>query len=164
MNNKKIAIFSGTFDPITKGHLDILKRGLKIYDKIIIAIPNFSSKETMFSLDNRIKFIKETTKELKNIEIKSFDNLLVDFAKENNIYHILRGIRDIKDFEYEQKMDLANKSLFKEIDTIFLFSKQKHSFISSSLVRELINFNGKFEHLVSKRIVKYIKNQNNKGK
>jgi len=156
MDKRKTAIFAGTFDPITKGHIDIIKRGLKIYDKIIIAIPVSSHKRNMFTLEDRIGFIEKSTQKLKNVEIRIFNNLLVEFAQENNISNIIRGIRDPKDFEYEQKLDYANKSLLKDIETVFLISKPKHIFVSSSLVRELIQFKGKFEHLVSKRIIKEI--------
>ena len=116
----KRAIYSGTFDPITNGHIDILKRALNIFDEIIVAVGINASKQTMFDTNTRIMLIKEATKDLKGISVMSFDNLLVDFAKEQGVNNIIRGLRAVSDFEYELQMSYANQSLDSEIDTIFL--------------------------------------------
>jgi len=156
-NNKKRAIYSGTFDPITKGHLDIIKRGLKVYDEIIIAVADSSSKKPMFNLKQRIKLIKLATTNIENIKIKPFKNLMVDFAKNENVYNIIRGLRTNGDFEYELQLLYANRSLDKNFDTIFIMPTLKNSYISSTVVRELIKFNGDYSHLVSKKVNKKIK-------
>lgn len=155
-NIKKRAIYSGTFDPITKGHMDILKRGLRVYDEVIIAVANSSTKQPMFNINSRLRFIQKATKGLNGVSIKPFSNLLVEFAKEENVYNIIRGLRTNTDFEYELQMSYANSSLDDKIDSIFLMPTLKNAFVSSSIVRELIRFNGDFTHLVPKRTIKDI--------
>jgi len=154
---EKIAIYSGTFDPITIGHLDIIKKALNIFDKIIIAIAHNPKKNPMFSISQRVELAKIATKDLKNIEIYEFSSLLVDFAKEKNVTHVIRGLRAVSDFEYELQMAYANNSLHNLLETIFLTPNIKNSFISSSIVRELIRYNGDFSHLVTKEVYDKIK-------
>ena len=147
-NTKRRAIYSGTFDPITNGHVDIVKRGLKIYDEIIIAVANSSAKSPMFNINTRVLLIQKTFEGYKNVKVESFDTLLVDFAKEKNVYNVIRGLRTTTDFEYELQMSYANSSLDKNLDTVFLMPTLENAFVSSSVVRELIRFNGKYDHLV----------------
>ena len=156
------AIYSGTFDPITNGHMAVLKRALNIYDEVIIAVANSDTKKPMFNINNRIKFIQKATKNLKGISVKAFDTLLVEFAKEQDVYNIIRGLRTTTDFEYELQMSYANNSLDKRIDTMYLMPTIQNAFVSSSIVRELIKFNGDFTHLIPKKIHKTINKTINK--
>lgn len=153
----KKAIYSGTFDPITNGHIDIIRRGLKIFDEIIVAVGINSSKQTLFDVNKRVTLIKEATKDLKGVKVISFDNLLVDFASQQNITNIIRGLRAVSDFEYELQMGYANNSLNEDLETIYLMPTLQNAFVSSSIVRELIKHNGKIEHLVPKNIINLIK-------
>ena len=150
------AIYSGTFDPITNGHLDIIERASKIFDTLIIAVASSHNKEPMFNISQRVEMIKKATIHISSIEIIEFDNLLVDFIRDNNANVIIRGIRNIRDFEYEQSMNYANSSLNSEIETIYLMPQLQHSYISSSLVRTLLEFNGKIDHLVPLEINKLL--------
>jgi len=151
----KIAIYPGTFDPITNGHLDIIKRANKMFDKIIIAVANNKSKNSMFDLETRVEMVKLSTKDL-NVEVKPFNSLLVDFAKQENSKIIIRGLRAVSDFEYELQMSYANHSLDSEIDTIFLMPTLNNAFISSSIVRNILAYNGDVSHLVPKEILKML--------
>ncbi len=153
----KKAIYSGTFDPITKGHLDIIKRGLTIFDSVTVAVASSRLKMPMFDIDTRIKLVEKATEGL-NVEVKHFDTLLVDFAKKENIFHVIRGLRAVSDFEYELQMGYANSSIDKRIETIYLMPSLKNAFISSSIVRELIRFDGDFTHLVPENIIGEINN------
>lgn len=155
----KKAIYSGTFDPFTNGHMDILKRGLKIYDEIIIAVADSSSKKPMFNLNTRVNLIQTAIKELKGVSVEPFNSLMVEFANKKNVYNIIRGLRTTTDFEYELQMSYANSSLDKKIDTVFLMPSLENAFVSSSIVRELIKFNGEFDHLVPKEIIDELKNE-----
>lgn len=155
----KRAIYSGTFDPITNGHMDILKRGLKIYDEIIVAVATSSAKRPMFSLNSRVKLIQNATKGFKGIQVEPFDTLVVDFARKHNVYNIIRGLRTNTDFEYELQMSYANSSLDKDIDTVFLMPSLQNAFVSSSVVRELIRFGGDYSHIVPKEILDQIKDE-----
>ena len=156
MKNIKRAIYSGTFDPITNGHLDIIKRALNVFDEVIIAIADSSSKKPMFSIEQRVKLVKKATKNMDGVKVKSFTNLLVDFAKENNVSSIVRGLRAVSDFEYELQMGYANSSLDKTIDTVYFMPTLENAFVSSSIVRELIKFDGKYDHLIPIKIKKEI--------
>ncbi len=159
MSCKKRAIYSGTFDPITNGHMDILIRALNVYDEVIVGVANSSKKRPMFNINSRIKLIQIATKGIKGITIKPFESLLVDFAKEQNVYNIIRGLRTTTDFEYELQMSYANSSLDKKMDTMYLMPSIQNAFVSSSIVREIIRFNGDFSHLVPKRILKALKKE-----
>ena len=140
----KIAVFPGSFDPITLGHEDIIKRGLSLFDKIIIGLGENSDKKCMFSLERRIKFVSKTFKDSNKIEIKPYKGLTVNFCKKNNAKYILRGIRNSEDYEYEKIIALTNMKM-SGIETIFLLSDPDYSYLSSTIVRELINNNGNYK-------------------
>jgi pantetheine-phosphate adenylyltransferase len=148
------AIYPGTFDPVTNGHLDIIKRACRMFDKIIVAVADNKDKKTMFSLEKRVDLMKKATKDLPKIEVESFNSLLVDFAKKKECKVIIRGLRAVSDFEYELQMGYANKSLDSEIDTIYLMPNLENAFISSSVVRSILKYNGDVSHLVPKEIIK----------
>ena len=140
----KIAVFPGSFDPITLGHEDIIKRGLGLFDKIIIGLGENSDKKCMFSLESRIKFVSKTFNDSDKIEIKPYKGLTVNFCKKNNAKYILRGIRNSEDYEYEKIIALTNMKM-SGIETIFLLSDPEYSYLSSTTVRELINNNGNYK-------------------
>jgi pantetheine-phosphate adenylyltransferase len=156
IKNKKIAIYSGTFDPITNGHMNIIERSLEIFDELILAIAESREKSCMFSLQQREEMAILSTEKFSRVKIKSFRGLLVDFLKDENISIVIRGLRNGVDFEYERNMHYANKSLYSDIETIYLNSKLEDSFVSSSVVRTLIRYNGNIDHLVPNEVIKYI--------
>ncbi len=151
------AIYPGTFDPVTNGHLDIIKRACKIFDKIIIAVADNKDKNTMFSLKKRVEMMKKATSTFQKVEVKSFNSLLVKFAQKEKAKIIIRGLRAVSDFEYELQMGYANKSLDNEIDTIYLMPNLDNAFISSSVVRSILKYKGDVSHLVPKEILKDLK-------
>ena len=134
----KIAIYPGSFDPVTNGHLDIVKRGLKLFDKIIVTILYNPGKETLFTVDERLEMLKISMKNLSNVEIDRFDGLLVDYAAKRKANAILRGMRAVSDFEYEFQMALMNRRLNREIQTVFLMTGLRWIFTSSSKPRAVL--------------------------
>lgn len=149
----KKAIYSGTFDPITKGHLDIIRRSAGVFDELIVAIAKSERKNPMFSLEKRVQFAKAATANIENVTVVSFDSLLAEFAREQNIKYIVRGLRAVSDFEYELQMGYANSSINSEIDTMYFMPCLKNAFVSSTVVREIIRYNGNFSHLVPKEVL-----------
>ncbi|RLG12126.1 pantetheine-phosphate adenylyltransferase [Candidatus Pacearchaeota archaeon] len=158
--NKKIAIYPGTFDPITNGHLDLIKRAIKIFDKVIVAIGENPAKKPLFSLEERLFMAKEAVKELPQshkIEVEIFSGLLVEFAKKKSACAIIRGLRAVSDFEYEMQLALMNRKLSNSIDTIFLIPSLKWIFLSSSIIKEAAKFGGYIEDLVPPIVAKKLK-------
>lgn len=142
------AIYPGSFDPITNGHLDIIKRAGKIFDKIIVAIGENSHKEACFTIKEKKDMILEVTKDLKGIEVQSFRGLLIDCVRNNKATVILRGMRAISDFEYESQFALINKKMAPEIETIFMVTSTRYSYLNSSIVKEIASLNGCVRDLV----------------
>ena len=139
----RTAVYPGSFDPITNGHLDIIRRAGKLYDKLIVGVLNNPGKKTpMFSVEERMEMIRSVTEDIPNVEVDSFEGLLVDFAKANGANVIIKGLRTVADFEYEFQMALLNKALNPEYETMFLMTDTKYSYISSSMVKELAGFHG----------------------
>ncbi|MBR4140810.1 MAG: pantetheine-phosphate adenylyltransferase, partial [Campylobacter sp.] len=138
----KSCIYPGTFDPITNGHVDIITRALGIFDKVYVAIAKSESKNPMFELDFRIKMVKVALKNIPNVEVVGFDNLLVDCAQSINTKFVIRGLRAVSDFEYELQMGYANNSLWNEFESVYLMPSLKNAFISSSIVRSILRHNG----------------------
>ena len=155
--NKKIALYPGTFDPITNGHFDVIERALGLFDEVIIAIAVSQDKKPMFTLDQRIEMTKKATQMLENVSVVGFNNLTVDLAKEHNATILIRGLRAVSDFEYELQLGYLINSLDDTIETVYLMPKLKHAFVSSSIVRNLLKFNGKTEHLLPCEVHKIIK-------
>ncbi|OQM34060.1 pantetheine-phosphate adenylyltransferase [bacterium endosymbiont of Pedicinus badii] len=151
----KIGIYPGTFDPFTNGHLYLLKKSLKIFDTVILAISKYSNKNLTFSISQRIKFAKLSTTGIKNISIKSFNELVVNFALKEKSNFLIRGIRDSSDFAYEMKMLRTNYSINSKIETIFITNYCKN-FISSSMLKEIAFYKGDIKKYVSKKIIKEI--------
>jgi len=147
----KKAIFPGSFDPFTLGHLDILKRSLLLFDEIIVGVGKNINKKTMFSEKQRVSFIKDCFKNESRIKVESYDGLTIDFCKKNDANFIVRGIRNNGDFEFEKAIARTNRKLSK-IETVFLLTSAKTSFISSGIVRELITNNGDYKLLVPKSV------------
>jgi len=146
------AIYPGSFDPITNGHLDIIKRCLDIFDKILVAVLENPKKRPLFSTEERVNMIKEIFKGRKNIEVKSFDGLLVDFAEKNNIKVVIRGLRAISDFEYEFQMAQMNQKLKPDIETFFMVPNVKYTYLSSKLVKEIFMLGGSIQGFVPKLV------------
>ncbi|NOQ30644.1 MAG: pantetheine-phosphate adenylyltransferase [Helicobacteraceae bacterium] len=154
---KKIALYPGTFDPITNGHLDIIKRSAKLFDEVIVAVALSEGKKPMFSLEKRIELINGAIKDLQNIKVVGFDNLTVELAHEHNSNILVRGLRSVSDFEYELNLSYLNNSLDEKIETIYMMPKLNHAFVSSSIIRNLLQFNGKTSHLLPESVEKHIK-------
>ena len=153
MNNSTIAIYPGSFDPITLGHLDIITRGSNMFDSVIVAVLSNPSKQPLFSVEKRIEQIKQCTINLSNVEVDSFAGLTVEYAKMNGAKILLRGLRVLSDFEKELQMAHTNKTLSEDIETIFLATAKEYSFLSSSVVKEIAQFGGEISHLVPTDIV-----------
>lgn len=157
----KIVIYPGTFDPITNGHLDVIKRSCKIFHSLIIAVAHSNEKNPMFSIEDRIEMIRLCTSEFKNIKIEPFSNLLADFAKQKDSRILIRGLRAVSDFEYELQMGYANSSLNSDLETIYLMPSLKNAFISSSVVRSILKHSWDIAHLVPSAVFEYIKKNSN---
>ena len=155
--NEKIAIYPGTFDPLTNGHLSILTRALKIFDKLVIAILINPKKEPLFSLDERKSMIEEVLKEKPNIEIDSFDGLLVDYAVKKGSNVIVRGLRALSDFEYEFQLALMNRKLNRDVQSIFLMTDYKWFYISSTIIKEAASLGGNINGLAPPVVCKKLK-------
>ena len=151
-------LYPGTFDPLTNGHLDLIERSQKIFGNVIVAVLENTNKTPTFKLEERIKQIKDSTNHLKNTNVISYNGLTVDCANELNADLILRGLRAMSDFEYELQISHTNRSLNREIETIFLSTDTNFSFLSSSLVKEVAKFNGEIKHMVPPIVEKDLKN------
>ncbi len=145
----KTAIFPGSFDPITLGHQDIIEKSLNLFDNVIIGIGENREKKYMFSSEKRKKFVENTFQSIDNIQVKVYDGLTVDFCKKNNANYIIRGLRNVSDFEFEKTIALTNRRL-SGIETVFFLTSAKNSFISSGIVRDLISNNGDYSLLIPK--------------
>lgn len=151
------AIYPGTFDPVTVGHLDIMKRACKLFDEVVVAVAVSASKNPMFTAKQRIEMLEAATKDLPNIKVIGFDNLLVDLSDTLDANVIIRGLRAVSDFEYEIQMGYANSSLKKDLETIFLMPSLEYSYVSSSVVRSILPFDGKVDHLLHPKVLQMIK-------
>ena len=154
---KRIAIYPGSFDPITNGHLDILKRASKAFDEIIVLIADNSEKDSRFSVDERLKMIREAIKGIKNVQVDSTKGLTVNYAKQHGAKFLIRGLRAVSDFEYEFSLNAANEYIDPEIDTVYFMSTVGHSFISSSYIDSLYQSGVDIEPLVPKSVVEMYK-------
>ncbi|MBE7056345.1 MAG: pantetheine-phosphate adenylyltransferase [Ruminococcaceae bacterium] len=144
----KIGVYPGSFDPLTNGHLDIIKRASKLFDKLIVGVLHNDSKKAIFSMEERVALIKKCTSDIPNVEVEFFKGLLVDFVRERNATAIVKGLRAVSDYEYELQMAMLNKHIDKELETIFLMADIQNSFLSSSAVKELAYHGGDISGLV----------------
>jgi pantetheine-phosphate adenylyltransferase len=144
----RIAVCPGSFDPITYGHLDIIKRGAKIFDEVYVVVLNNSSKNPLFTVDERMELIKEVTTDIPSVKVDQFRGLLVDYAKSVNASAIIRGLRAVSDFEYEMQITSMNRVLDEELETFFIMTNNQYSFLSSSIVKEVAQYDGKISELV----------------
>jgi pantetheine-phosphate adenylyltransferase len=156
---KKIAIYPGSFDPITNGHIDLIRRASTLFDKVIVGITQNSKKTSFLNIDDRIQITNTALKNIDNIEVLSFDTLLVDFANAQNAQVILRGLRAVSDFEYEFQLSGMNKHLNPNIETLFMTPAEQYANISSSLVREILSLGGDISAFVPKSVEDHLKSK-----
>lgn len=153
----RIGIYPGSFDPVTLGHLDIIKRSAKMVDKLVIGVLNNSKKTPVFSVEERKKMLEKVTRDIPNVEVEAFQGLLVDFVKEQNATVIFRGLRAVSDFEYELQMAQLNRNLSPEVDTLFLATSVAYAYLSSSSVREVAKYHGDISSMVPAELLEEIK-------
>ena len=152
-------IYPGSFDPVTFGHLDIIERCSKKFQHVIVAVLNNTSKKGVFSIEERIKLLEETTKHLKNVEIDAFSGLLAEYADKKGCSTMIRGLRAVSDFEYEMQMALVNRKLNKDIETLFMVSRGEHVYLSSSIVREIASYGGNVSCFVPEPVERALKDK-----
>lgn len=150
MSKEIFAVYPGSFDPLTNGHLDIITRSAKLFSKILVAVTDNCNKKHTFSLNERLQLLQESTKNLENVKVVSFSGLLADYLEQINSFVLIRGLRAISDFEYEFQMTLMNRTLNKKIETIFLIPDQSYTFLSSSMIKEVAMLGGDMAGLVPK--------------
>lgn len=151
----KIAVYPGTFDPFTNGHLDILIRSSKLFDKVIVAVAIDSDKKTLFDIDERLDFIKDSlsgNNKYNNIEVEAFSGLLMHFVQKKKAQIIIRGLRAVSDFEYEVQMALMNHNLDEDVETLFLTTSSEYAFLSSTIIKSVVSLDGKISGLVSQKV------------
>ena len=163
ISDKKISLYPGSFDPITNGHLDVLERASKMFDEVVIAVLRHPEKKSFLTVEKRVELIKEATKDMENVSVASFDGLTVEFARSIGAKFLIRGLRTITDFEYEVQLCQTNQVIAPDIDTVFLPTKPKHNFISSSIVRELSNHKTDISKFVPKNVVEYLQDNMRKA-
>ncbi len=151
------AIYPGTFDPITYGHLDIIKRASKIFEEITVVVMNNPRKNPFFTLEERLEMIKESTKEIKNVKVDTYSGLLVQYVKSHSANIVIRGLRALEDFEYEFEMALTNREMYPNLETIYLMTDLKYLFVSSSMVKEIAKFKGELEKWVPSIVEKKLR-------
>lgn len=155
----KRAIYPGSFDPITFGHLDIIERASKLFDELIVAVLNNSQKKSLFSIDERVDILNQLLKDYPNVKVESFEGLLIDYAKSKEASVIVRGLRAVTDFEYELQIAQTNRVESPHIDTVFLTTSLNYSYLSSTVVREFASYGGDISHFVPKEIIPLIENK-----
>ncbi len=163
IKEEKIAIYPGSFDPVTKGHIDILERASKMFDKVIIAVLKNNDKKSLIPVEDRVNLIKEAIQEIKNTEVDSFDGLTVEYARKKGAKFLIRGLRAVSDFEYEMQLSQANMSIAPDIGTVFLITKPKYNFISSGIVKEVASYGEDVSKFAPNCVVEYLKRNNKKG-
>jgi pantetheine-phosphate adenylyltransferase len=151
------ALYPGTFDPPTNGHIDLIQRGSKLFDRLTVAILNNPEKNPLFSVEERVEMLKESTSALSNVSVATFAGLMVDFARQQKASAVLRGIRAISDYEYEFQMALMNRRLAPEIETVFLQPAGRYSFVSSRMLKEVFSFGGDVSGLVPPNVLKRLR-------
>ncbi|MFJ7825064.1 pantetheine-phosphate adenylyltransferase [Psychrobacillus sp. NPDC096623] len=159
----KIAVVPGSFDPITNGHLDIIKRGASIFGEVYVVVLNNSSKNPLFSVEERIHLIEEATSHLPNVKVQTFSGLLIDYAESVSASAIIRGLRAVSDFEYEMQITSMNRVLNDKIETFFIMTKNQYSFLSSSIVKEVARYGGNIEELVPPHVERALNEKYNKN-
>lgn len=155
----KIAIVPGSFDPVTNGHLDIIKRTSDLFDTVYVSILSNSTKSPLFSVEERKELLKRTTSDMPNVKVESFTGLLVDYARSRDAKFIVKGLRAVTDFEYEYQMSLTNKQLAPEIETFFITTNLKYAYLSSSIVKEVAKYGGDITEMVPHEIINDIQNK-----
>lgn len=156
-DNMKIAIYPGSFDPITNGHLDILKRALKVFDKVVVLVANNANKRTAFSVKERVEMIESITKDMQNVEVAYTDGLVVDYAKQIGATALVRGLRAVSDFEYELQIATTNEFINPQIEMVFFMTHLEYTFISSSTVKELFSQGVDISKIAPKEVIEYLK-------
>lgn len=152
-----IALYPGTFDPITNGHTDLVRRACRLFERVIVGVASNADKHPLFTMDERVVMAKDILSEFPSVEVVGFDNLLVDFVQQKNATVIIRGIRAVSDFEYEFQMAGMNRQIAPDIETVFLTPAEQHSFISASLVKEIAQLGGDVEPFLDERVVAALK-------
>ena len=151
------SVYPGSFDPITNGHLDVIKRGTKVFDKVIVAVGDNPAKKALFTKEERVEMIREVTKAYRNAEVDGFDGLVVDYVHKRKATVILRGIRTISDFEYEYQMALTNRTFASDIETVFVMAHEEYSFVSSRFIKEAASMGGDVSSFLPKEVEKRLK-------
>ncbi|MBU0478557.1 pantetheine-phosphate adenylyltransferase [bacterium] len=157
----KIAVYPGTFDPITHGHIDLIKRGIKTFDKLIVAVAHNPDKNPLFTVSERVDMLREITKDMKNVEVDDFGGLLIDYVRIKGANVVLRGIRAFSDFEYEFQMALINRKLSPETETIFMMPNESFSYVSSKIIKQIASMNGDISKFVPEVVKEYLKKKLN---
>ena len=160
-NTKKIAVCPGSYDPITRGHVDVIARAAEIFDEVVVAVVNHPIRKgsTLFSADERIEFIEDATADLPNVRATTFDTLIVDFAREIGAKTIVKGLRAISDFEYETEMNQLNRQQAPDVESLYMMASPQFSFISSSGIKELAIFGGTIDELVTPKVAARLKEE-----
>ena len=153
----KTAVYPGTFDPVTYGHLDVILRASKLFDRVIVGVLHNSSKSPLFSVEERVNILKKATQDIPNVEVRSFSGLAVDFAKECQAHTIVRGLRAITDFEYELQMAQTNRVLAPDVDTVFLTTSLEYAYLSSTIMKEVASYDGDLSKFAPPEITKAVK-------